>query len=83
MTTRLPFLLPILDPKHVVAKILKAIKRNQSLLCLPPLLYTTGILKGLFYLLPGPRTGEILGDATLKLLGITDSMDHFVGRGGK
>ena len=51
--------------------------------CWPPLLYTTGILKGLFYLLPGPRTGEILGDATLKLLGITDSMDHFVGRGGK
>ena len=42
----------------------------------------TGILKGLLYLLPGPRTGDILGDGVLKLLGITESMDTFTGRAG-
>ena len=81
VTTKVPWLLPILKPENVVAKIMKAIKRNQSLLCLPPLIYTTQIMKGLLYLLPGPRTGDMLGDGVLTILGITDSMNEFKGRG--
>jgi len=75
VSTRFPLLLPILDPKHVVAKIVTAIKRGDPLLCMPPLVYATPLLKGL---LP---VG--VNDAIQRLLGINASMDDFIGRDGK
>ena len=69
--TRFGFLLPILEERTVVAKMVRAIERDRRRLFMPPLLYLLGLLR------PLPPA---VFDALMDLVGINTSMDHFVGR---
>jgi all-trans-retinol dehydrogenase (NAD+) len=72
VSTRIPWLLPILEPDDVVARVVRAIERDEQRVFLPGrtrLMY-------LLHLLP---TG--LGDAVLDLVGANRGMDEFVGHG--
>mmetsp|Transcript_22418 Transcript_22418/g.43998 ORF Transcript_22418/g.43998 Transcript_22418/m.43998 type:complete len:323 (+) Transcript_22418:332-1300(+) len=62
-------LFPILEPQYAADSTIQAIKRNQELLVMPAMAYTTTILQGLF---PVSVTDKILDD-----LGVSSSMDHF------
>ena len=69
--TRFSFLLPILKEEKVSEKILRAVERNRAQLHMPPLVYTIPLLR----LLPVSWF-----DAIARLMGISASMDEFVGR---
>ena len=46
--SRFDFLLPILKQETVARRIIKAVRRNAVELQMPPLVYTTDIMRGLF-----------------------------------
>ena len=46
--SRFEFLLPILNQETVARRIIKAVRRNAVELQMPPLVYTTDIMRGLF-----------------------------------
>ncbi|GBG32080.1 Epidermal retinol dehydrogenase 2 [Hondaea fermentalgiana] len=62
-------LFPILEPDYVADQIINAVKRDQELLVMPAMAYSTTIMQGL---LPTAVTDRILED-----LGVSSSMDHF------
>lgn len=73
VTTRFPWLLPILDEHVVATRILSAIERGKRQLVLPRLVR----------LIPGVRMLPVpVFDAVLNTLGINKTMDHFRGRAG-
>ncbi|KAJ1619623.1 hypothetical protein T492DRAFT_1084104 [Pavlovales sp. CCMP2436] len=72
--TRWSWLLPIYEPDYVAERILEAIKAKDTVVMLPPILHLVPILRGL---LPVPAF-----DAVTDILGLSQSMDSFVGRGG-
>ncbi|MDO8382589.1 MAG: SDR family oxidoreductase [Microbacterium sp.] len=73
VTTKYPWLLPILDEQEVATRILDAIERGKRQLILP----------GLVRLIPGGRMLPVSAfDAVLNTLGINKTMDHFRGRAG-
>jgi all-trans-retinol dehydrogenase (NAD+) len=69
--TRFSFLLPILEEPAVVEQILRAIERNRAQLHTPLLVHTIPLLRLL------PTTWF---DAIARFMGISASMDEFVGR---
>lgn len=71
--TRVPFLLPILQPEPVARRIADAIERDRATLVLPPLIRLLPALR----VLP-PRAFDRLMD----LFGVNHTMDHFTGRSG-
>lgn len=73
VTTRFPFLLPILEPDDVSQRIFTAIRRDSPVLCMPWLVYTIPLMRGLI--------PPWLMDFTAEVLGVSHSMDDFVGRG--
>lgn len=72
--SRLPWLLPILDPERVADRIVRAIERDRARLILPWILYTVWPMR----LLPVRWFDVLLG-----LLGVNRSMDEFTGHGGR
>lgn len=68
--TRIPLLLPILDPDDVARRIADAIQADRRILVLPPIVRLLPVLR----FLP-PR----VFDAVMDLFGVNASMDHFVG----
>jgi all-trans-retinol dehydrogenase (NAD+) len=72
--TRFSWLLPILDPERVAARVLRAIERDEQRLLMPWFAYTLFPVK----LLPIP-----LVDRLLDFFGISRSMDEFTGRRGR
>jgi all-trans-retinol dehydrogenase (NAD+) len=46
--SRFPFLLPILKQETVARRIITAVRRNAVELQMPPLVYTTDMMRGLF-----------------------------------
>ncbi|HPS79239.1 MAG TPA: SDR family oxidoreductase [Thermoanaerobaculaceae bacterium] len=71
--SQLGFLLPILKPEKVAARIVEAIEKDRPKLVLPAFVRLVPLLR----LLPIPWL-----DAFARLLGVSSSMDHFVGRDG-
>jgi all-trans-retinol dehydrogenase (NAD+) len=69
--TRFSFLLPILKPEYVAAKIIKAIKKNKKRLCMPRMVYLVPLLR----VFPVSFL-----DAVANLLGVNSAMDPFEGR---
>ncbi|KAH3748713.1 epidermal retinol dehydrogenase 2-like [Dreissena polymorpha] len=70
--TRFPFILPVLKPEFVADKIVDAVLCNQTMLCLPRILYVFFALKGVL-----PHTClQLLCDH----LGVNNFMDEFKGR---
>lgn len=69
--TRVPWMLPLLEPDYVVARIFKAIKKDRPLVVLPPVVRSVW-----FFRLLGVRVLDAMAD----LLGVHTSMDTFVGR---
>lgn len=68
--TRIPFLLPILRPETVAAKIAGAIEADRRMLVLPPIVRLLPALRVL------PPT---VFDRLMDLFGVNTSMDRFVG----
>ena len=71
VSTRFPWLLPILKPEKTVQRIIGAINRNRRRLIMPWFVYTTYMLR----LAP-----VALSDWLLDFFGVTHSMDRFTGR---
>ncbi|UCG14505.1 MAG: SDR family oxidoreductase, partial [Deltaproteobacteria bacterium] len=69
--SRFSFLLPILDPEAVAERTVNAIARKKRRLIMPPLVYSTWLLR----LLPVD-----VFDWVATLLGINNAMDNFRGR---
>jgi all-trans-retinol dehydrogenase (NAD+) len=69
--TRVPLLLPILEPGDVARKIARAIERDRRVLVMPPLVRVLPAMR----VLP-PRAF----DAMMNLFGVNRTMDDFVGR---
>lgn len=69
--TRFPFLLPILEEEYATDRMVAAMEKGWRRLLMPPLVYTTPLLR----LLPAPVFDFIAG-----MLGINASMDEFKGR---
>lgn len=69
--TRIPWLLPILQPEPVARRIVDSIERDRAALILPPVVRLLPALR----VLP-PR----LFDRVMDLLGVNATMDHFTGR---
>ncbi len=74
VSTRFPWLLPILKPEKTVNKILRAIRRNRRRLITPWFVYTT-------YLMRLAPVG--LSDWMMDFFGVSRSMDQFKGRSGQ
>ncbi|MBW3562107.1 MAG: SDR family oxidoreductase [Actinobacteria bacterium] len=72
VTSRFPWLTPVLEPRPVITKVVDAILRDRPRLLLP---YRSVILPPLFRVLPVRWF-----DAALDFLGLNRSMDTFVGR---
>jgi all-trans-retinol dehydrogenase (NAD+) len=71
--SRVPLLLPILQPDKVADKIVRAIEHDTRVLVMPPFVR----------LLPAARVLPTAWfDAVMNLLGVNVSMDEFRGRGG-
>jgi all-trans-retinol dehydrogenase (NAD+) len=70
--TRVPFLLPILKPDKVAAKMARAIEHDRPVLVMPPILRLLPVLR----LLPARAF-----DRVMDLFGVNVSMDDFVGHG--
>jgi all-trans-retinol dehydrogenase (NAD+) len=71
--TRIPWLLPILEPEYVVDRILAAIRMNRRRLILPRVVAATYLAR----ILPVP-----VFDAIMEFLGVNRTMDEFRGRSG-
>lgn len=71
VSTRFPWLLPILDPDKAVTRILRAIEKDRRRLIMPWFVYTTFLLR----LFPVP-----VADWFLDFFGVSHSMDRFTGR---
>ena len=71
--TRMPWLLPILEPEYVVDRILGAIRANRRRLILPRVVAATYLGR----ILPVPAF-----DAIMEFLGVNRTMDEFRGRSG-
>lgn len=71
VTTKVPFLLPLLEQTEVATKILNAIEKGHQSLVMPRLANVTKALK----MLPVP-----IFDKVAEILGINESMETFVGR---
>jgi all-trans-retinol dehydrogenase (NAD+) len=71
--TRIPLLLPILDPDYVVNRIVEAVRRDRRRLILPRFVYLTWLVR----ILP-----VAVFDAVMEFFGVNKSMDEFTGRGG-
>src|SRR5262245_35979486 len=71
--TRIPLLLPILDPDYVVGRIVEAVRRDRRRLILPRFVYLTWLVR----ILP---VGVF--DAVMEFFGVNKSMDEFRGRVG-
>lgn len=71
VSTRFPFLLPILKPEKTVRRILGAITGNKRRVIMPWFVYTTYLLR----LAP-----VAVSDWLLDFFGVTHSMDRFIGR---
>ena len=69
--TRIPLLLPILEPDYVVNRIVEAVRRDRPRLILPRFVYLTWLVR----LLP---VGVF--DAVMEFFGVNKSMDEFTGR---
>ncbi len=69
--TRVPWLLPILEPDYAVARILDAIRNDRRRLIMPRFVALTYLAR----LMPVP-----LFDAMMEFLGVTRSMEEFRGR---
>jgi len=69
--TRVPLLLPILEPKYAVNRIVEAVRRDRRRLVMPRFVYLTWLVR----ILP-------LGvfDAVMEFFGVNKSMDEFTGR---
>lgn len=72
--TRFPKILPILDPEYAVDKIMEAVLCNQAVLILPRINYVSYALRGIVPV----KVGTVLA----KHLGVSNTMDNFVGRTG-
>ena len=72
--TRYKLFLPILNEDFVARKIIHAVKKDREVLKMPPLVYIIPLLR----LLPVK-----LMDRISDILGISSTMDEFVGRNGK
>jgi all-trans-retinol dehydrogenase (NAD+) len=70
--SRWSFLLPLLDPNYVASQIVAAMRENREVLSMPAIVGFVPLMRAL---LPVPAF-----DAIAALLGINNSMDHFVGR---
>jgi len=71
--TKYPFLLPILEEKYVVGRIVDSIIHKDPMLVMPEICRVSWLGK---FLLPVP-----VGDWLLDQLGVSDSMSEFKGRG--
>ena len=71
--TKVPWLLPLLDPDDVAARVLDGVEQGRSLIVLPPFVRSVSLLR----LLPVPWL-----DKVADLFGINASMDGFTGRAG-
>eukprot|EP01004_Peranema_trichophorum_P006144 NODE_4979_length_1086_cov_22.620976_g4426_i0.p1 GENE.NODE_4979_length_1086_cov_22.620976_g4426_i0~~NODE_4979_length_1086_cov_22.620976_g4426_i0.p1 ORF type:complete len:309 (+),score=46.78 NODE_4979_length_1086_cov_22.620976_g4426_i0:41-928(+) len=69
--TKYPFLLPILEPEYVANKIIKAIKRQDTMLFMPRIVRFTPVAR----VFP-----TWLSDRVAEELGISNTMDDFKGR---
>lgn len=69
--TRFPLLLPILDPEKTAGKIIRAIEKKKERLYMPPMVYTTHLLR----IFPVKVFDFVAG-----FFGIQDSMNEFKGR---
>lgn len=70
--TRVPWLLPIMEPEDAVNKIISAIEKNKHRLVMPPFALVT---------YPGRLLPIPLFDRLAEFFGINRSMDDFTGRG--
>ncbi|RIK21171.1 MAG: short-chain dehydrogenase [Anaerolineae bacterium] len=70
--TRVPWLLPIMEPEDAVNKIISAIEKNKQRLVMPPFAMVT---------YPGRILPLSLFDRLADFVGINNSMDEFTGRG--
>jgi short-subunit dehydrogenase len=71
--TRIPLLLPILEPEYAVNRIVEAVRRDRRRLVMPRFVYLTWLVR----LLP---VGVF--DAVMEFFGVNKSMDEFTGRTG-
>lgn len=71
--TGVPILLPILDPDYVAGRIVTAIRHGEKHLYLPPILGYLSLLRGILPIGVFDWLGEVLG--------VSNSMDDFSGRG--
>jgi all-trans-retinol dehydrogenase (NAD+) len=69
--SRWPRLLPILEQEYVADRVIRAIRRNERRVILPPLVRLVPVAR----LLPVP-----LFDALINLFGVNVGMDEFIGR---
>lgn len=72
--TKVPWLLPLLEPQYVVDNILRALKNDIPVLYLPKFALFAAILAK-------AATPTAMGDWLNKIMGISSSMDEFRGRG--
>ncbi|CAE7239583.1 SDR16C5 [Symbiodinium sp. KB8] len=73
VASRFSFLLPLLQPEFVADSVVTAVRRNTAVVMLPSLVWFTGTFR---LLLP-----TSVYDSAMEFLGISASMDDFVGRG--
>jgi short-subunit dehydrogenase len=71
--TRVPLLLPILEPEYAVNRIVEAVRRDRRRLVMPRFVYLTWLVR----ILP---VGVF--DAVMEFFGVNKSMDEFTGRTG-
>jgi len=71
--TRVPLLLPILEPEYAVNRIVEAVRRDRRRLVMPRFVYLTWLVR----ILP---IGAF--DALMEFFGVNKSMDEFTGRTG-
>lgn len=69
LTPLTSMLLPVLKPEYVAAKIVTAVKRNQTVLVMPKFGYLSVLFRAL--------TPTNVFDTSMDILGVTRSMDHF------
>jgi len=73
--TKFPSLLPILDPNYAAEQVVNAVLTNQEILIIPRILYFASALKSFLPTQASYRLADFLG--------ITHSMNDFIGRASK
>ncbi|KAG2382259.1 hypothetical protein C9374_005461 [Naegleria lovaniensis] len=68
----IPYLFPVLDPNYVANRIVQGIKKREEVVVIPEMLRITYLLR---FLLP-----VSVFDRLVSWMGISSSMDHFIGR---